>query len=81
MLHFATHAHDVPAFSSPDFSGPAFSVPPRGTGIVAAGVQIGMPRKQTVLLKFWMFNFNYLKILYLLIEFLIIFMKMRNSAC
>jgi len=28
MLHFATHAHDVPAFSSPDFSSPAFSVPP-----------------------------------------------------
>jgi len=28
MLHFATHAHDVPAFSSPGFSSPAFSVPP-----------------------------------------------------
>ena len=27
-LHFATHAHDVPAFSSPDFSSPAFSVSP-----------------------------------------------------
>ena len=28
MLHFATHTHDVPAFSSPAFSSPAFSASP-----------------------------------------------------
>ena len=28
MLHFATHTHDIPAFSSPAFSSPAFSASP-----------------------------------------------------
>jgi len=28
MLHFATHTHDVPAFSTPAFSSPAFSASP-----------------------------------------------------
>ena len=37
MLHFATHTHDVPAFSSPALSSPAFSASP--TKHAAGGVR------------------------------------------